>query len=275
MVKHQETNFKDLFKIKTPKPNSHKGDNGILLIIAGSKTYFGSLFFALKSAVRFCDLVYVYSPANKKFIQKLKSDPNIIVIDKQNLAKIIKKADAFLIGPGLENKKETQKILNRILKTKKPAVLDALAIKVANKKFFGKNLVITPHKKEFENTFKLKANLSNALKIAKKYNLVLLLKGREDIICSRNKCKINKTGNAGMTKGGSGDALAGLCAALLTKNEPFLSACVAAYLNGYAADLLFKKYSFYYTSEQLANKIAEIASKLYFSFKKPNRKHNI
>ncbi|MFN3909909.1 MAG: NAD(P)H-hydrate dehydratase [Candidatus Anstonellaceae archaeon] len=259
----EETSKKDWLKIKIPNPNSHKGQNGILLIIAGSKTYFGSVFFSLKAAVRFCDIVYVFSPENKKFIQKLKIDPNIIVIDHSKLNQIIQKSDAFLIGPGLEDKNKTRKILEKILKTKKPVVLDALAIKLANKKFFGSNIVLTPHKKEFEETFKIKATFSNACKIAKKFNIVLILKGRHDLICSKNNCKINKTGNAGMTKGGSGDCLAGLCAALLTKNEPFVSACASAFLNGLTADKLFKKYSYYYTSEQLATQLALVATKIY------------
>ncbi|MCX8163044.1 MAG: NAD(P)H-hydrate dehydratase [Candidatus Micrarchaeota archaeon] len=258
----KQTSKKDWLKIKTPKPNSHKGQNGILLIVAGSKTYFGALYFSIKAAVRFCDLVYVYSPENKKYIRQLKLEPNIIMIDKKQLPKIIEKADAFLVGPGLEEKNKTKKITNLLLKTKKPIVLDALAIKLANKRFFGPNVVLTPHKKEFENCFMLKANLKNATKVAEKYNIVLILKGQQDIICSKDFCKINKTGNAGMTKGGTGDCLAGLCAALLTKNEPFLSASAAAFLNGYAADLLFKKYRFYYTAEELAKSLALAAAKI-------------
>ncbi|MEM4360721.1 MAG: NAD(P)H-hydrate dehydratase [Candidatus Anstonellaceae archaeon] len=270
-MKIEQTSKFDWLKINTPKPNSHKGQNGILLVIAGSKTYFGAVFFALKAAIRFCDLVYVYSPANKKFIEKLKTDPNIIVIDKNNLNTIIKKADAILIGPGLEDKKETKFLVNKILKTKKPVVLDALAITLANKKLFGPNVILTPHKKEFEQAFKLKASLENAAKIAKRFDIILLLKGKEDMICSKNRCKINKTGNVGMTKGGSGDCLAGLCAGLLTKNDPFISASAAAFLNGYAADLLYKKYGRYYTIEQLVENLAIVAAKIEREKRRQNK----
>jgi NAD(P)H-hydrate epimerase len=259
-----KTTKSDWLKIKKPSANSHKGDNGRLLIFAGSKKYFGALVFAILAAERFCDLVYVYSPYNNEFIKKLKlASYHIIPITKKELNYYINLADAFLAGCGWEENKENLLILKKILKTKKPVVLDATAIYLAPKNLLSSNVLLTPHKKEFEKAFGLKPNLSNLFFIAKKYNLTILLKGRYDFICWPSGCKINKTGNAGMTKGGTGDCLAGLCGALLARGfKPYIVGSAAAYLNGYAADLLAKKYSYYYNTKQLAEFLAIAAAKI-------------
>ena len=79
-------------------------------------------------------------------------------------------------------------------------------------------------------------------------NNVLLVKGPTDIILSRNKTAFNRTGNQGMTKGGTGDVLAGLAVGFLAKSgDLFKSAVAASYLNGLVGDNLLKKkkgYSF-------------------------------
>jgi len=260
-IKVSFTSKKDWLKLKKPNPNSHKGENGILLVIAGSKKYFGAVFFAIEAAIRFCDLVYVYSPENKKFLEKLKLQPHIILINKNELKKTLNLADAILIGPGMDLNKKTKNLVNQVLKLKKPCVLDAAAIKLANKNLFSDKTILTPHKKEFFDAFSLKPSLSNVYFMAKKYNTNIILKGREDIICNSKECKINKTGNVGLTKGGTGDCLAGLLSALLARgNDPFLAASAAAFLNGFSADLLKKKYSIYYNTFELTENLAIAAA---------------
>ena len=81
---------------------------------------------------------------------------------------------------------------------------------------------------------------------------------RYDIIFNANNLKINKTGNAGLTKGGTGDVLAGLIGALFAVNEAFLSACCGAFINGYAGDLLLKEKGYYYTPLDLIEKIPNV-----------------
>ena len=144
----------------------------------------------------------------------------------------------------------------------KKFVIDADSLKVINPIFLNKNCIITPQKKEFEKLFGLEATEKNVKDMAEKFNCIILLKGPTDIICSREDCRINITGNQGMTKGGTGDVLAGLVAALACKNDLYLSACAGAFINGLAGDRLKKKVSFYYNATDLADEIPKVLKEL-------------
>jgi len=251
--------------IKKPKQKSHKGENGKLLIFAGSPLYHGAIELAIMAAVRFCDLIYVYTcKENRPLIKKLKLlTPNIILLNKKTLPNFFQKADAFLLGCGWGENNENSILLEKALNTKKPALIDATALKMLNPDFLHKNCVLTPHAEEFRQLFSLPATANNAKKMAKKFDCTILLKGPVDYIASKNKFIANSGGNAGMTKGGTGDVLAGLCASLLaSSNPPHESAAAASFLNKRAAGDLFKKMGSYYSSSDLASQLAFTAKKL-------------
>ena len=73
-------------------------------------------------------------------------------------------------------------------------------------------------------------------------NIVTLLKGRIDIISNGMMTRLNSTGNAGMTVGGTGDVLAGIAGALFARHDAFDAACLAAFINGRAGDMAYDKY---------------------------------
>ncbi|MEM1593806.1 MAG: NAD(P)H-hydrate dehydratase, partial [Archaeoglobaceae archaeon] len=85
----------------------------------------------------------------------------------------------------------------------------------------------------------------------------ILLKGREDVITDGERTKINKTGNAGMTVGGTGDVLAGICGALLCNDNAFNSACASAFINGFAGDICFERYGYNFTAIHLLETLPE------------------
>ena len=97
---------------------------------------------------------------------------------------------------------------------------------------------------------------------AKEYNCVVLLKGKTDIVCSEGVCLQISGGNAGMTKGGTGDVLAGLVAALACKNELFLAAAAGSYFNKRAGEALFEKVGYYFNATDLAQEIPVVMKKL-------------
>ena len=73
-------------------------------------------------------------------------------------------------------------------------------------------------------------------------NNIILVKGRTDFIISKDRICYNLTGNAGMTVGGTGDILAGLCTGFLAQTKDTLrSACMGAFLNGQIGDILNKR----------------------------------
>lgn len=234
--------------LKKRKQNSHKGQNGIILIIAGSKDFPGAAFLATQALASLRagnDLTILACP--EKVAWAINSlNPDIITVklkgDYLNLKhyktikRYIDKSDIILIGNGISQNKQTQKLVKKIIKTTKPKVIDADAIKAISLKEVD-NSIITPHKKEFEillkNSGLTKKNYRKHLK-----NNIILLKGPIDYIISKNKIKTNKTGNAGMTIGGTGDILAGLAAGLATKTTLFNAAYLAAKLNGKIGDKL-------------------------------------
>ncbi|MEK9165848.1 MAG: NAD(P)H-hydrate dehydratase [Patescibacteria group bacterium] len=252
--------IKALFK---PKTSSHKGDNGKLLIVGGSQKYHGAPLLAAKIAGKIVDLVYFSStPENNEFIKEMKSELcEFIAVSRQEINQIIKKVDVVLIGPGLGANKDNQQLINNLLKKhlNKKFVLDADGLKMVDKQLLGQNVILTPHKAEFTFFFNLSATAENVVKAAKKYGCTIVLKGKIDYIADhKSQFKINATGNAGMTKGGTGDVLAGLIAALACKNDLFLSACAGVFINGLAGDMLKERVSYYYSASDLILEIPKI-----------------
>lgn len=267
--------------LNLPKPNSHKRDNGQLLIIAGSNKYFGALVYAVRVASRIVDLVYVLTTnKNKKLIEKMKlktaefMPTNIFPSPsgrgiKGGGKKRVYDIDAILIGPGLGLSARTKNLVQKVLKQKIKAVLDADALNVLDAKMLkliNHNHILTPHTREFRRLFGLPATAINAEKMIKKYKCTIVLKGPVDYVASPQKgLWQNTTGNAGMTKGGTGDCLAGLIAAFYATNGAFTSAAAGVYLNGAAGDDLYKKVGTFYNAEDLVGQIPHTMQKIVSS----------
>ena len=268
-----------LKKLNTPPKNSHKGDNGKLTIIGGSKLFHGASLWALKVASQIVDMLYYSSVAeNYELIKDLKKELySFICIPEGKENDYLSQSDAILIGPGMvrgdesytgtgESGEQTkQKVLNFLIKfPDKKWVIDAGALQAISLSDLEKlqNVIITPHEKEFEKFFQLqitnyeleeKAEL--VFQLAKKHNLTIVLKGPKDIIASPTNLILNKTGNEGMTKGGTGDVLAGLISALFCTNDAFTSATVGTYINGLAGDFLYQSVGPYFNADQLATQV--------------------
>ena len=238
--------------MKKPKPNSRKGENGKLLVIGGSKRIHGAPLLAIRAAAKIADLVYFYSPEknNEKLLQKMRSKTCLfITIGKRELNKAIKECDCVLVGNGLEVNGINAKLVERALKAKR-VVLDAGALRMVKPKRL-KKCIVTPHAREFEALFKVKASKENAKQKAREYGCTVLLKGPIDFVTDGRRLRLNRTGNAGMTKGGTGDSLAGLAAAFHCNNPSFESALAAARANGIAGDLAFKANGYAFDAKDL------------------------
>ena len=261
--------------IKLPKrrKDSHKGDNGLVLAVGGSEDYVGAVTLAGLAALRSgADLVKIIAPEKVAWVINSYS-PDLITekiafgdffspSDFKIVASSMEKFDVLLIGNGIGLKNETKKFCRKTIRNiKKLKVIDADAIKSISMND-AENSIITPHSKELEyflinskiekSIIKKINNESNIIKkskmvekITQKFlnkNNVILLKGKIDSIISKDKIFYNKTGNAGMTKGGTGDVLAGLCAGFLAQSKELLQSAInAAYFNGLIGDILLKK----------------------------------
>jgi ADP-dependent NAD(P)H-hydrate dehydratase / NAD(P)H-hydrate epimerase len=268
-------NLKKLNQLLARKPNVHKGEAGHVLVIAGSDKYAGAALLSSVSALRIAaDLVTLACPENVA-VAANSYCPDLITLRLQGnylklshyhkIISVIDKYDVILIGNGIDDRMETKKLIQKILKNKKIKsklkVIDADALKMIHIKDIN-NAILTPHRKEFEillNNSKIKNKIE--LRTVMSDNVVLL-KGKEDEIITSKKVFINKTGNPGMAKAGTGDVLAGLCAGILAKTENLIeSAKAAAWLNGYLANILQKKKKgYYYIASDLINEINNLNS---------------
>src|SRR5882672_7909996 len=175
-----------------------------------------------------------------------------VISDKQQAISTIEEINA------LSDEGEQSYYLTKYLLEKYPQkkwVIDAGALQMMNPEWLlplKGNVVITPHLGEFErvvagiNNRELQGRLEKltleekARLFAKEFNCIVLLKGEKDTVCSPENCVSVSGGNAGMTKGGTGDVLAGLVAALACSNELYLSATAGAYYSKKAGESLFE-----------------------------------
>lgn len=261
--------FGDFLRLKNRKSSSHKGNNGRLLVVGGSKDYCGAPAIAGMAAIGAgADLVYVAAP--EKAAQAIKStSPDLIVkslegdkLSLDHLSEIIEMSenvDALLLGPGAGIDEETSKLFNVLVtKVKKPIVLDADALKQVDLSLIKnrEDIVLTPHIFEFKSFFnvgndlkldidsydfsKVDENITEFQKITRQIKGSVIVKGQYDLILSGTKFRINKSGNAGMTVGGTGDALSGIVTSLLSQGlNSFDSACLGVFINGLAGDRAF------------------------------------
>jgi len=266
MEKFDISSLKQLY---IPASDSHKGQNGKVLIIGGSHLFHSSAFWALEIASKIADMVYFSStPMNNEIVKKLKTMfRNGIIVPREKLDDYIQEADSVLIGPGLprpsgqEIGDDDTKILTERLFAKYPDkkwVVDGGSLQVIKPEVLPKTSIITPNKKEFEMLFNVEPTAQNALDMAKKFGIAILLKGPVDIVADPVRTVQVEGGNAGMTKGGTGDVLAGLVAALYSKNDAFLSASAASFINKKAGDALYEKAGLYYNASDLVEKIPEV-----------------
>jgi len=268
-------------KIAFPKrrAESHKGDYGRVLILGGSREYSGAPAFSALAALKTgVDLVFIVAPESVCSVIRSYS-PSFIVRGYPGeylneraetlISTMLEKVDAILIGPGLSKEEETisflrERVIPSLREKKFPTVVDADAISIFKDNVGWENMIITPHGGEFkylygsriEEGVSLKEKVEIVRQVSKKLGATIVLKGHYDIISNGMRSKVNRTGNPGMTVGGTGDSLAGIATALLAMGrDSFTSACVAAYINGKAGDIAASKLGFHLTTEDVISEI--------------------
>ena len=292
----------DLLRLKNRSKDSHKGNNGKVLIVGGSKDYYGAPAISAKAAIATgADLTYICTPQNAALAIKAISEDFIVkeakgdclsLDDLDDILELASKVDAVLLGPGSSQNEETGKLFNVLaMKIDKPLVLDADALKLVDLSLVSKkeDLILTPHLSEFKSFFKNVSkddlnNLEKFVKLEDKENLdfikvndkidaihkitksiegSVILKGKYDFIFNGNRLKINRTGNPGMTVGGTGDALAGIALSLLSQGlNSFDAAMLSPYLNGKAGDLAYEAQGYGFGAQDLTQYLGAVMNGL-------------
>lgn len=244
--------IKNIFKPRAI--DSNKGTHGHVLLIAGNIGKMGAAVISAKACLRAgAGLLTVNIPIDERFILQA-AIPEAMLEIRANKQSGFSNYTALGIGPGLGLTKDSLKILQQILLSfTKPILFDADALNLlaANKKLLLKipaNSIVTPHPKEFDRLFGNHKNQEERIKTAvnksKELQIVIVLKGHQTIIVKGTEIYLNTNGNAGLAKGGSGDALTGIITAFLAQGyAPINAAILGVYLHGEAADITLKKQS--------------------------------
>ena len=272
MAKISKAILKKFYKPRKKGKYFRKYDFGFSVIVGGSEFYSGapalSAMAALKSGVdrvrvvapkRAADIIASFSPEittfslDGKWFEKKHIGALLTIIES---AKAVSRGNvSVVIGGGIGRSKQTQEaILDVMSKVSVPMVIDADAIHALAKKpsvIKGKQCIITPHSFEFflltgkkVYGLSLKEKIKLVKEEAKRLNVIILLKDKPDIISDGKKVALNESGSPYMSVGGTGDVLAGICGALLTRAQsfsPFLVAQAAVYISGEAGAFAAKE----------------------------------
>jgi NAD(P)H-hydrate epimerase len=257
-----------LERILRRKPDSHKGDYGHVLVLAGSRSYTGAPYFASQAALLSgAGLVTLGIPKSLHPILAAKltevmvrpfpetREATFSLAAEKEILSFSEKIDVVALGPGISLNPQTQRLARGLLaKLGKPLVIDADGIAALRGhlhmlKKIRTPVVLTPHPGEFarlvgrEVAEIQKGRKDIALRFSREYNVVLVLKGHGTVVAnSTGKFYINKTGNPGMASGGAGDCLTGIIAGLMAQGlAPYEASALGAHVHGLAGDLAAKE----------------------------------
>ncbi len=235
------------------KRDTHKGDFGRLFILAGSRDYTGAPALCAGAAVRAgAGLVTLAVPEDAWPVIAAKCCNETMVWPlPEEYDRILEKAsacDAAVLGPGLGQGERAERLVLDLLRDLNcPVILDADGLNIAAKHIHILNrregsTVLTPHEGEFARlsgcTLPIGDRLSAAREFAMAHRCAVVLKGHRTVIAMPDgTCTVNTTGNPGMARGGSGDALAGLLGALMCQFGRMDMIAGGVWLHGRAGDL--------------------------------------
>ncbi|WP_418283099.1 NAD(P)H-hydrate dehydratase [Halorubrum sp. DTA98] len=252
------------------EPDSHKGDNGEVLVVGGGP-YSGAPTLSARAALRAgADLVRVACPAAiARDVQGFSE--NLIVrgfpgetLAPAHLDRIHELAaghDVVVLGPGLGDADGTLAFVRRFLREfDGRAIVDADALQVVPDIETDAELICTPHQGELrkmggETADDPRERAELVRSFASELGQTVLVKGAYDVITDGEEVRLNRTGNPGMTVGGTGDVLAGAAGALAAVTDPFRAAAVGAYVNGRAGDAVVEEHGYGLVATDLIDRL--------------------
>lgn len=254
-------------------PSSHKGENGKVAVIGGSKMIHGApIFSALAAEASGADLIFLMLPACHAEVARSSSlnfqvhpfrGDELSRQDRESILELLATMDAAVIGPGIARDEATLKILREIIsEVTCPLVLDATALQPWTlEAISGKSAVLTPHLGELERMDLAATMIGPA---AKKHGITIHVKSAVDRIASSDGSVTDVSGgNAGLTVGGTGDALAGLIAGLLSQGHSPLEACkTASTVIKRAGSVLYPEFGYAYGTRRVIDQVPRILMNL-------------
>ncbi len=281
---YEETSDTLLARVIQPRQvDSHKGDNGIVGIVGGSRIFHGAPYLASMAALRTgADLVYLAVP--KMIAASIRSlAPEIIVFpladgkltkgSAQAFLKWVPEIDSIVLGPGIgrQNLEGAKKIVGDIcLERKVMLSLDAEAQDTTIYSMVkGKGCITTPHQGEFKRIFKVDAGakleekISRVKEKASEFGLVIVLKSNETIVSDGSFTFVNRVGSPAMTCGGIGDTLSGVIGGLTAQCsgsgvKPLEIAAASSYVVGNAGARAAERKGFHIIASDIIEEIPTV-----------------
>lgn len=231
----------------------HKGTYGHALLICGSKGMGGAAALSTGAALRSgCGLVTLHIPEGERFAAQANYPSAMLSLDGDDyfsqLPADLSKYTAIGIGCGLNQMPQTVDAFKQLLvSVNKPMVIDADALNIISNHYklryhIPENSILTPHPGELRRLVgdweDEKHKLELVRRLASNLKSIIIVKGAHTMICLPDgNCYFNSTGNSGMAKGGSGDALTGYITGLLARGHGSAQASlIGVYNHGLAGD---------------------------------------
>lgn len=261
---------------------SHKGSYGHALLLAGSKGKSGAALIAAEAVLRSgAGLLTLHSTKEtlRAALQRLPETMSSTDTHPDHISELHQPEnyDAIGIGPGMGQHEDSQNVLKKLLHYYQGKLVidaDGLNILSENKtwlSFLPPDTILTPHPKEFERLTEKHSDdverLQALRQFSMKHSCIVVLKDAHSAIAMPDgNLFFNSSGNAGLAKGGSGDALTGILTGLLARGySPAQAAIIGVFVHGYAADLCVKKSS---KESLLATDLVAMLPKAFFSLEK-------
>ncbi len=223
----------------------HKGSRGRAALVGGSEGMYGSVDLSSSAALRAgCGLSYAFVPDEifRDFSLRMRE----VIVKKQSDLSELYAMDAIGLGPGMGRGDKARDVFLHVYGLTTPMVVDAdgLYHLAQEKPTAGVEKIYTPHEGEMARLLDrdiswVRAHRDEAVdEFLARYGGVVVLKGHESIVASKDQRAINETGNAGMATAGSGDVLTGIITACLAQGmNCFQAARLGVYIHGLAGDL--------------------------------------
>ena len=273
--------------------DAHKGDFGHVLSICGSRCMPGAAYMAAKAALRCgAGLVTAAFPRSIYHTMALKLTEALLLplaeteqgsLSRNCIPTLLRELEsdrytAVVIGCGLSVNEDSEAVLQAVLEhAKVPVVVDADGINILSRNIdILQNavcpVILTPHPKEMARLLAVQTSevqsrrTEIARHTAQTLGVYLVLKGSNTLIASPNETAVyvNGTGNNGLSKGGSGDVLAGMLGAFCAQGIPLSQAlCAGVYLHGHAADVVAAELS---RTGMLPTDVIESLSRVFAAF---------
>ncbi len=233
---------------------SSKADHGHALLIAGKSGMMGTAVIASKAALRTgAGLVTTCVPGEERFILQA-SVPEAMLLVREEGHFHLERFSAIGAGPGIGTDEASEEMLVLVMvQAKSPLLLDADALTIVSrsKKLLDcmpEGTILTPHAGEFDRLFGAHTTNEERIQTAKdksaEHDVIIVLKGHHTAVINREEVVYNMTGNAGLAKGGAGDALTGIITSFLAQGyKPFEAAKLGVHLHGLAADITLSEQS--------------------------------